>query len=439
MTRVDTRRGPTRPTASRRLTDRRSRGAAGWRALARTVLVLAGVLAGSVAGAVPAAAHGADAPAGTDYRTEVTGVFPARPGVTVRAIEAGARLELTNHGDRPVEVMGYSGEPYLRVGPDGTFENVRSPATYLNRTIAGGSVLPPEADPAAAPQWRRVDRAPTVRWHDRRALWREAGPPPEVRAAPDREHRVRDWAIPLRDGDDGAGGPAATEPVEIRGTLDWVPPPDPYPWWVGVTLGLLAVGGLGLLPAGTRAGARALAGLGGLLAAGGLAAGVVIVGRELDAGAGGVGGVLVGLLSGQVWPLLTGLGALAAGGYALARRPAADFVLALAGTCLALFAGVGNVAAFARSVLPAPWPTQSVRVLTAVVLVAGAGAAAAGIFRLRAAAATSGSGGRVDGNDDTDGTDGNDGNDGDAPGAGRGGPAGAGGSTAPEVALGSRG
>ncbi|WP_428961643.1 hypothetical protein [Micromonospora fluostatini] len=411
MTHADTRRGPARPTA------RRSRGTAGWRGLARTVLVLAGVLAGTVAGAVPAGAHGADAPAGTDYRTEVTGVFPARPGVTVRAIEAGARLELTNHGDRPVEVMGYSGEPYLRVGPDGAFENVRSPATYLNRTIAGGGVLPPEADPAAQPQWRLVDRAPTVRWHDRRTLWREAGPPPEVRAAPDREHRVRDWAVPLRDGD-GAGGPAATEPVEIRGTLDWVPPPDPYPWWVGVTLGLLAVGGLGLLPAGTRAGARALAGLGGLLAAGGLAAGVVIVGRELDAGAGGVGGVLVGLLSGQVWPLLTGLGALAAGGYALARRPAADFVLALAGTCLALFAGVGNVAAFARSVLPSPWPTQSVRVLTAVVLVAGAGAAAAGIFRLRAAARP-GSGDGDAGPDPDDDADDRAGRDDPGAGAGR--------------------
>ncbi|GGL88968.1 hypothetical protein [Micromonospora yangpuensis] len=369
-----------------------------YRRLARTALVVAGVLGTVLGTAAPAVAHGADAPAGTDYRTGITGVAPARDGVSVRAIEAGARLELTNRSDRPVEVIGYSGEPYLRVGPDGAFENVHSPATYLNRTIAGGTVLPAEADPQAAPQWRRIAEEPTVRWHDRRALWREAEPPAQVRAAPDRVHRVRDWVIPLRDG---------TEPAELRGTLDWVPPPDPYPWWVGVTVGLLAVGALGLVPAGTRAGARALAGIGGLLAAGGLAAGVLIIGREVDAGAEGVGGVLVGLLSGQIWPLLTGLGALVAGGYALARRPAADFTLALAGTCLALFAGIGNAAVFTRSVVPVPWPAQSARILTALLLAAGAGAAAAGILRLRtaaaaaAAAAEAGSGRAAEGAADT--------------------------------------
>ncbi|MEU8190756.1 hypothetical protein AB0C00_26190, partial [Micromonospora carbonacea] len=108
--------------------------------------------------------------------------------------------------------------------------------------------------------------------------------------------------------------------------------------------------------------------------------------RELDAGATGVGGVLLGLLGGQVWALLTGLGALAAGGYALARRPAADFALALAGACLALFAGVTNVAVLARSVPPLPWPGGVARVLLVLVLATGAGATAAGLLRLRAAA-----------------------------------------------------
>ena len=65
--------------------------------------------------------------------------------------------------------------------------------------------------------------------------------------------------------------------------------------------------------------------------------------------------MLVGLLAGQIWSLLTGLGAVAAGGYALARRPAADFAVALAGACLALFAGVANAAVLARAVAPVPW------------------------------------------------------------------------------------
>ncbi len=339
----------------------------------RAGAVLAAAVTATLALAAPAAAHGADAPDGTDYRTEVTAVTPARPGLTVRAVEAGARLELTNTGDRPVEVIGYSGEPYLRVGPDGVYENRRSPATYLNRTLAGDTRIPADANPAAPPDWRRVDGSTTVRWHDQRALWRESAPPPQVRAAPDREHRVRDWTVPLRAGD---------EAVEIRGTLDWVPPPDAYTWWVVATLGLLAVGALGLLPAASAPGARALAAVGALLVAGGVAAVTYAVGRELDAGADGIGGLLTGLLGGQLWHLLTGLGAIAAGVYALARRPAADFVVALAGACLALFAGVANAAVLARSVAPLPWPATTARLLVAAALITGAGALAAGSLRL---------------------------------------------------------
>lgn len=345
--------------------------------LRRAGSVAAAALVAVLATAAPAAAHGGEAPDGTDYRAEVTGFAPARPGLTARVIEAGARLELTNRSGGPVEVIGYHGEPYLRVGPDGVYENTRSPATYLNRTLDGDTALPAQADPAAAPEWRRVDDGSTARWHDRRTLWQEPDPPARVRAAPDTEQRVRDWAVPLRDG---------TGPVELRGTLDWVPPPDAYPWWVATTLGFLAVGAAGLLAGGTAAGARALAGVGAALAAGGAAAVAFTVGRELDAGAAGLGEVLAGLLTGQVWALLTGLGAIAAGGYALARRPGADFAVALAGACLVLLVGVGNLGVLSRSVPPLPWPGGVARALLTVILAAGAGATAAGVLRLRAAA-----------------------------------------------------
>ncbi|WP_410813268.1 hypothetical protein [Micromonospora sp. 067-2] len=346
--------------------------------LARAALVAAGACAATLLTAAPAAAHGADAPDGTDYRTRTSGVAPARAGLAVRVVEAGARLELTNRTGRAIEVIGYSGEPYLRIGPDGVFENSRSPATYLNRTIAGDTTLPAEADPAAPPSWRRIADGTTVRWHDQRALWRESTPPDAVRAAPEREQRVRDWTVPLRDGDD---------PVQIVGTLDWVPRPDTYTWWAVTIVGVLVVGALGLLAA-AQAGSRALAVLGALLVAGGAVAVLYPVGRELDAGAQGVGGVLVGLLAGQVWSLLTGLGAIAAGCYALARRPAADFAVALAGACLALLAGVANAAVFNRSVAPLPWPAEIARIMVAVVLITGAGATAAGVLRLHAASRT---------------------------------------------------
>ncbi|MFF5218976.1 hypothetical protein [Micromonospora sp. NPDC000442] len=365
--------------------------------LTRAGLLLAATVTATLATAAPALAHGADAPNGTDYRVAVTDV--GRPDLRVRVVEAGARLELTNTGDTPVEVIGYSGEPYLRVGPDGVYENSRSPATYLNRTIVGDTALPAEADPAAEPRWRRVDGGTTARWHDQRALWREAQPPAQVRAAPDREHRVRDWVVPLRDADG---------PLEIRGTLDWVPPPDAYTWWVVATVGALAVGALGVLPAASGPGRRALVALGGLLIVGGIAAVALALGRTLDAGSQGLGGVLTGLLTGPVWALLTGLGAIAAGArtvrggggpaatgartsagtgrQASAFRSDVDFVVALAGVCLALFAGVTNAAGFARAVLPVPWPPTVARVLVVLVLVAGAGGLAAALLRLHAAA-----------------------------------------------------
>ncbi|SCF33402.1 hypothetical protein GA0074695_5732 [Micromonospora viridifaciens] len=345
----------------------------------RAGLVVTAALAALLTLATPAAAHGADAPDGTDYRAEVSTIAPGRPGLAARMIEAGARLELTNRTGRDVEVMGYSGEPYLRIGPGGVYENSRSPATYLNRTIAGDTQLPPEADPAAPPVWRRVSDGPSARWHDQRTLWLEPGPPPQVGADPTRQQRVRDWVVPLRAGD---------QTIEVRGTLDWLPPPDPYPWWVAATLGFLLIGGAGLVPAGTVPGVRALRAAGALLALGGVTTVALTVGRVLDAGAEGVGGVLLGLVGGQAWTLLTGLGAIAAGGYALARREAADFALALAGACLALFAGVTNLAVLSRSVAPVAGPATLARIAVTLALATGTGAVAAGVLRLHTAART---------------------------------------------------
>ena len=86
--------------------------------LLRAGMPLVGVLVALLATAAPAAAHGADAPNGSDYRVGVSGLAPARDGVDVRTVEAGARLELRNRTDRTITVLGYSGEPYLQVRPD---------------------------------------------------------------------------------------------------------------------------------------------------------------------------------------------------------------------------------------------------------------------------------------------------------------------------------
>ncbi len=42
---------------------------------------------------------------------------PALPGVTVRVLQFGDELEVVNTTGTEVAVPGYSGEPYLRIGP----------------------------------------------------------------------------------------------------------------------------------------------------------------------------------------------------------------------------------------------------------------------------------------------------------------------------------
>lgn len=331
----------------------------------------AGFLAAVALSSSPASAHGADAPDGTNYRTSVSAVVPAVPGVSVRTIEAGARLELTSTSPAVVEVLGYEGEPYLSVRPDGVYENLHSPAVYLNATITGEATLPPEADPTQPPSWRRVSTTPVARWHDARTHWLSAAPPPAVAADPGRPHRVRDWIVPLR---------VETSTMEIRGALDWVPPPSPVPWWAGIVAFALLVGALGLVRR-----PSIVVRLAGLSAVAGVLALVYAVAREVGAGNSGVADVLRGLAVGQVWPVLVGLGALAAAGFALTRRPAADFALALAGVCVAVFAGVTNAAVFVNSVVPVTWSPFWARLAVAAVIALGAGIAAAAALRLRAA------------------------------------------------------
>ena len=326
-------------------------------------LLVTGALTGALV-AGPAYAHGGDAPDATAYRTTVTAISPAVPGLRIRAVEAGARLELVNRTGRTIEVLGYSGEPYLEVRPDGTFENVRSPATYLNETLAGDNPVPGAADPTAPPQWRRVSLDPSVRWHDHRTHWMSADLPPAAVADPSRTHRLRDWEVPLRDG---------VRTYSLRGTLDWVPPPHPAAWWSGSLLTAAAVAALGALSIRRRGLLRAV----GAVA---LTAGTITiayaVARAVDAGAS---------LTGQLTPLIAGLGALTAGGLAFARRQLADFALALAGAGLALFAGVPHTGVLTHAVAPAPGPSWPARVAVLLAVGAGPGLVAAGVLRLRAA------------------------------------------------------
>jgi len=334
------------------------------------VAFLAGVLC-ALAVASPASAHSADVPPASDYRCVVTGMTVPVAGLTVRAVSAGTQLELVNHTGRPIEVLGYSGEPYLRVAPDGVYQNANSPATYLNQSAAGGPTPPASATAYAPPAWQKLSSVPAVLWHDHRAHWMLPTKPPEVAADPGTAHRISSWSVPLRDG---------VREFAVTGTLDWVPPPAPAVWWAGVLLLVAAVAGLGLLRS-----ARALAVAAGVAVGAGLAALGYAGAAVVDSGPLGLYGAFRVLVGSQPWPLLCGVAAVVAGWYAARARPAADLALGITGACLALYAGAANAAVFVHAVPPVALPGGVGRLLVLVGLGAGAGLAGMAVLRMRAA------------------------------------------------------
>ncbi|MDI6101868.1 hypothetical protein QLQ12_24930 [Actinoplanes sp. NEAU-A12] len=316
----------------------------------RFLLSMLAVAGAILAPATPAFAHAGDTSSVSDYRVTVTGLSSPMNGLTVRVVEGGARLELRNDSGRNIEILGYSGEPYLDVRPDGTYENVNSPATYYNQTLGGETPIPAAADPTAAPSWRKISGDTTVRWHDQRTQWNETTLPPELTAAPGEPHRLREWVVPLRD---------QARTFDLQGTLDYEPPPPASAWWAGSAL-------LGLAVALTTRRWPRSAGPVALI--GGLTTLAYVVTGALDGG--GWAGV----------PIVAGLLACAA----VYRQP--PFYLTLAGFVLAAFAGFGSADVFFASVVPSAGPGWFARAAVAVAIGVGAGLALTGVLRLRAAA-----------------------------------------------------
>jgi hypothetical protein len=189
-----------------------------------------------VATPVPASAHTISGPRPTNYRTSLLSITPRVPGLDVRVIDLGNKVELTNRTSTDALVLGYDGEPYLRVGPRGVYENLRSPATYLNRNRKGTATIPAIATGTGAstpPRWHRVSGSHTATWHDHRIHWMGTSPPPAVQSNPGAFHTVKSrWTVVFR-----YGG----QPVRVVGRLDWVPGPSGWPW-LPLVVALGAVG-----------------------------------------------------------------------------------------------------------------------------------------------------------------------------------------------------
>jgi hypothetical protein len=170
-----------------------------------------------LAAAGQALAHGGSR---HDFVSEIRRVTPAVPGLEVRVLGSDSRLQLRDPGHHTVVVLGYDGEPFARLLPEGSAQvNVRSPATYLNQNRSADVEVPQEADSRAAPVWRAYTGNGRLEWHDHRAHWMGAGTPPQVSDTTART-KVFDYRVPIV-----VDGNRAT----IEGTLYWAGRPNPPP------------------------------------------------------------------------------------------------------------------------------------------------------------------------------------------------------------------
>jgi hypothetical protein len=327
----------------------------------------AGLLA-SVLAASPAAAHTVAGVAPTNYLSQIVDVSPQVAGLHVRLYDLGRRVRLTNLTDVDVIVIGYSGEPYLRVGPRGVEENRRSPTLYENTVTAIGlpPPLPPSASATAPLQWHRRSGSRTVSWPDRRAYW--SGPPSAgVATSPgSRQIVVPTWTIPMQ---------AGALSVHVVGRIVWVPGSSPWPW-LGLafllTAGIVALAFTGWWEPALRAGVAFLIAVDvvhtwGIAAAPGGRLGSEVL-RLLTAGTVSVVGWIVGALAIDLLQRRRDVGLLAA---------------AIMAAEIALFGGIGDAATLVHSQVPVDFPVVVARVAVALSLGLGLGLVAAAVLRLR--------------------------------------------------------
>ena len=339
------------------------------RRVASVVAAVAAAAAVLVGTAQPASAHTIGGVQATNYRSEILAVTPSLPGLTVRLRDLGRRMEVVNRTAQDVTILGYQGEPYLRVGPAGVFENRRSPSLYQNKVTTGTSTLtslPPQADPNAAPEWHRRSGGRTVSWRDHRVRW-EGADPPGVRANPGLAQTVlSQWTVTLLHG---------TAPVTVTGRITWVPGPAATPWLLPVVLLFVLTFALGA----TRWWPGLLSGALALL----LAADMVrLFGAATAAGGSVVAGLVKAFLFGLLEVMAWAAGVWAVG--AVEERRAVGLYAALAvGVVIGFVSGVGDLLNLAYSQVPTALATDAARAAVVVCLGVGFGLVGGSFLALR--------------------------------------------------------
>jgi hypothetical protein len=184
--------------------------------------------------AQPALAHGGNGGASSDYRIEVTGYEGDPSGIEVRPVELGDRMELVRTTATDVEIPGYEGEPYIRLGEDGVFENFNSPAHYNNLDRFQRTATPSTATATAEPNWVKLSDGNSVRWHDHRTHWMDPTTPrQDVRDNPDVERVI----FPANRVELVVDG----KPVTAIVSVTYLPPPSRIAWLVITSLAACAL------------------------------------------------------------------------------------------------------------------------------------------------------------------------------------------------------
>ncbi len=335
------------------------------------VVRIAGVVVGvaAVVGitAGPASAHTISGPRPTNYRSRVVAIAPAVPGISARVVDLGNKIELTNRTASDVTVLGYEDEPYLRIGPDGVFENLHSQATYINRTRLGGSVpAGVDTSPTATPEWKKISSAHTARWHDHRIHWMSSQPPPPVAQDPGRLYNIsrQNIVVHLANGDR----------VAIAVALDWVPGPSGVPW-IPVIVVLFVAGALAaLLPRWWRLLAVLL---------------VVIVAADMAHAIafeiprpGANPSKLLQFLGGSFVSIAVWIAAVPTVIAVVRRRAEALYGVIFVGLLVALIGGATDLAALWKSQLPDAGPHWLTRVEVVVAFGVGAGLVVGALVRM---------------------------------------------------------
>jgi hypothetical protein len=193
------------------------------------VHVRSAIIVGSVAAVLTAAPADAARAEPTDFETTVVSITPSTDSVGVELVGDTTFVSVTADPGSEVLINGYFGEPYVRIGGDGTvFENRRSPTVVENGSQDDSAVIDATVSADDVPEWVVVASDGRYVWHDHRAHWMNPRTPPEAERGDVLQRGVIELQV------DGV-------PVEVHLATVWRPSPSALPFVVGAAGVVVAV------------------------------------------------------------------------------------------------------------------------------------------------------------------------------------------------------